>query len=96
VAQQLELDLNEPPFLRPTNPLDRPVRRASSLRVPVRGASGRAGAVRGRVSPTAPAVGAGGPSGPDDPCFDAWRHAAYDPVADGVDDGPDDPDDAVS
>jgi hypothetical protein len=52
--------------------------------------------VRGRVSPTAPAVGAGGPSGPDDPCFDAWRHAAYDPVADGVDDGPDDPDGAAS
>jgi hypothetical protein len=96
VAQQLELDLDEPPFFRPTNPLDRPVRRASSLRVPVRGASGSAGALRGRASPTDPAVRESGPSGPDDPCFDAWRHATYDPVADGVDDGPDDPDDAVS
>jgi hypothetical protein len=86
VAQQLELDFDEPPFLRPTNPLDRPVRRASSLRVPVRGIVGSNRARVDRVSSTGVERHEAGPSGPDDPCFDAWLHAVYDRAADGVDD----------
>ena len=88
VAQQLELDFEEPPFLRPTNPLDRPVRRASSLRVPVRGIGGSTRARVDRVSSNGVERQEAGPSGPDDPCFDAWLHAVYDRAADGVDDPP--------
>lgn len=91
MAQQLEFDFDEPPHLRPANPLVRPVRRASSLRVPVRGAGGSARVRAGRVPLRAAAGREGMPSGPDDPCFDAWRYAVYDPVTDGVDETPDEP-----
>jgi hypothetical protein len=90
MADQLELELGDPPAGRPRGRPDRLPRRASVLLQPLHTVSLRAAAKRRR----APAAGAsspdGGLRGPDDVYFDAWVHAQYDAAQDGADDAPED------
>ena len=87
---QMELELDGAATPKPAGPA-RASRRASVLLQPSRGVSLR---VRSRRAP-ADRDGAADPgdpetaddplSGPDDPCFDAWKHAIYEAGADGAD-----------
>jgi hypothetical protein len=86
MADQLELELGDPPAGRPQGRPDRLPRRPSVLLQPARTFSLRAAAKR-RLAQVAVAVARdGGLSGPDDAYFDAWAHAHYDATQDGADD----------
>jgi len=86
MADQLELELGDPPAGRPQGRPDRFPRRASVLLQPARTVSLRAAARRRRAPETPSHDGA--LSGPDDAYFDAWAHAHYDATQDVADDAP--------